>query len=149
MQKLFKSAILTLALILSVACLAFGVACNKDGDNGDEDTVTSYLFTVVYDDTDKPVNGQTDGYNKYDPDKTTIEIQFCLLLANGEKSTCYDPVSVGADGKAEIKPESLVALKSGEKYVLQMNNLPEGYDYDHNLTFTDPAKITVKITKAN
>lgn len=147
MAKAIKRIALLLTVALSVICMCVFASACKDDENK---PATDYSITVVYPDN-KAVNGTTDGKAKYDPDDKTVSVQICVVLANGETGTCYSKVNLDAGGKATI-PAPDYTLKEGEKFKIQVNNVPEGYKCDDARTYhstasyvTAPGSYTVKL----
>ena len=130
MQKILKRITVILAAITAVICLGvFASACQ----GGKKDT---YTVTVVYAEDNSPVDGTA----------LEMNIQICKALLDGTNKGCFDDnFKVGADGKAEVKfPE----LKKNLQYHLQVNNVPEGYEYHADETFmTEPGTFTIKLYK--
>lgn len=130
MQKTLKRITVILAILTAVLCLGvFASACQ----GGKKDT---YTVTVVYAEDNSPVDGTA----------LEMNIQICKALLDGTNKGCFDDnFKVGADGKAEVKfPE----LKKNLQYHLQVNNVPEGYEYHADETFmTEPGTFTIKLYK--
>lgn len=130
MQKTLKRITVILAILTAVLCLGvFASACQ----GGKKDT---YTVTVVYAEDNSPVDGTA----------LEMNIQICKALLDGTYKGCFDDnFKVGADGKAEVKfPE----LKKNLQYHLQVNNVPEGYEYHEDETFmTEPGTLTIKLYK--
>ena len=139
-----KRAIKIFALVLTVAmamCIGvFAAGCN-------EEKATDYTVTVVYPDN-KAVDGTKDGKAKYDPEDKSVAVQICVVLANGETGTCFTKVNLSADGKATL-PAPDYTLKEGEKFKIQVNNVPEGYKCNDNREYvyyvTAPGAYTVTL----
>lgn len=135
MQKIFKRVAILLAVMISVVCLGVCLtACNESG----------YSVTVVYSDG-TAVDGTKDGVNDLDPDDKTVEVQICVADANGETLNCFSSKKLDANGKATLD-EPDYQLKSGEKFKIQVNNLPKGYTYEYAY-FTKPGKATITVKK--
>ncbi len=130
MQKTLKRITVILAILTAVLCLGvFASACQ----GGKKDT---YTVTVVYAEDNSPVDGTA----------LEMNIQICKALLDGTNKGCFDDnFKVGANGKAEVKfPE----LKKNLQYHLQVNNVPEGYEYHKDETFmTEPGTLTIKLYK--
>ena len=130
MQKTLKRITVILAILTAVLCLGvFASACQ----GGKKDT---YTVTVVYAEDNSPVDGTA----------LEMNIQICKALLDGTNKGCFDDnFKVGADGKAEVKfPE----LKKNLQYHLQVNHVPEGYEYHKDETFmTEPGTLTIKLYK--
>ena len=149
MAKVFKRIALLLTVALSVVCMCvFASACNDD--EKENNNATGYSITVVYPDN-KAVNGTTDGKAQYDPDDKTVKVQICVVLANGETGSCFDMAQLDANGKATLKAPDYT-LKEGEKFKIQVNNVPEGYKCDKARTYyssanyvTAPGSYTVTL----
>ena len=148
MTKAIKRIALLLTVALSVVCMCVFASACKDSDDK-EKPATGYNITVVYPDN-KAVNGTTDGKAKYDPDDTTVEVQICVVLASGETGSCYSKTKLDANGKATLAEPSY-KLKDGEKWKIQVNNVPEGYKCDDTRNyvcttyFTQPGSYTVML----
>lgn len=142
MQKTFKRLAVILLAIVATVCVAFSLtACGE--------TVTDYVVTVVYPDG-TAVNGTTDGVNPLDPSVKAVTVQICLVDGG-----CYDTQTLDANGKATLKAPSY-QLKEGEKFKLQVNNVPEGYKctiesatertyYSSTNYVTEPGKYTITL----
>ena len=134
MKKTVKK--LSLILSLALVVLAFGMFAAACGD--DDKSSNSYDVKLVY----------ADG-SAVDGTAINVTVQICLTDAAGETVNCYLPKKVAADGTCSTKADELPALKSGEKFHIQVN-LPDGYSYDEsaaNLYVTTPGSVTVTITK--
>lgn len=147
MLKTIKRISLILAVALSVLCAGiFAVACNGDENQNSKD----YAITVVYPDQ-KAVNGTTDGKAKYDENDKTVSVQICVVLASGETGMCFSKKQLDANGKATL-PAPDYTLKEGEKFKVQVNNVPEGYKCDDTRIYyststymTQPGAYTVTL----
>lgn len=131
MQKTLKRITLILAAIAAVVCLGvFASACQ---DKGNKDT---YTVTVVYAENNSPVDGTASDMN----------IQICQAQLNGKIGSCFqDLFTVGADGTAEVK---FPVLKQNLQYHLQLNNIPDSYEYHEDETFLlEPGELTIKLYK--
>ena len=120
MKKTVKK--LSLILSLALVVLAFGMFAAACGD--DDKSSNSYDVKLVY----------ADG-SAVDGTAINVTVQICLTDAAG--------------GTCSTKADELPALKSGEKFHIQVN-LPDGYSYDEsaaNLYVTAPGSVTVTITK--
>lgn len=133
MKKIFKRITLALSLAIAVVCLcSFMAAC---GEN------TSYAVTVVYE-NGSPVDG-TQG-----ADGDPINVQICTAKMNGDLIQCYYTFNVGSDGMVTI--DQWPELQQNVQYHLQLNNLPEGYEYDEQATYlTAPGNLTITIKTTN
>lgn len=140
MAKVFKHIALLLTVALSVVCMCVFASACKDDDK--ETPATGYNITVVYPDN-KAVNGTTDGKAAYDPDDKTVKVQICVVLANGETGSCFDLTQLDANGKATLKAPDYT-LKEGEKFKIQVNNVPEGYKCDNARTYYSSANFVTK-----
>lgn len=131
MNKTLKRITLILAVITAIVCLGvFASAC----DNNKKDTFT---VTVVYAENNSPVDGTA----------SDLKVQICTAQLNGKLIKCYTVHDVGADGKAEVSPIK-GGLQPNTQYHLQLNNIPEGYEYHEDETFlTEPKAFTIKLYK--
>lgn len=132
MKKIVKRIFLALSLALSVIGLcSFMMACGEEN--------TQYTVTVVYADG-SPVDG-TQGKNG-----EQIEVQICYYTLTGVNKGCSPTMYyVGSDGKVVIS--SWPELAQNLQYHIQLNNVPEGYDYDANQTYlTEPANLMITLT---
>ena len=136
MKKIAKKLATVLSLALVVLCFGmFAAACGDD----DKTTADAYTVKLVY----------SDG-TAVDGTKVDTTVQLCHVNAAGEEGTCFLPKKVGADGTCNFTTVDTVALKSGEKFHVKLNKLPDGYSYDANaetLYFTAYGSITITITK--
>lgn len=139
MQKIIRRLALLLTVALSVICIGIVASACKD-----DKKTSNYVVTVVYPDG-TAVNGTTEGYNIDDEDDTQVTVQICVLLANGTTGQCFDKVELGEDGKATI-PTPDYTLGDGENFKIQVNNIPEGYEYDKTEPAADnPKEVTIKL----
>lgn len=144
MQKNFKRLLVVFIAIVATICVGLSLAaCTAEKP-------TDYTITVTYPDG-KAVNGETDGKNPYDPDDKTISVQICVVQANGETGMCSSKSNVGTDGKVTIEAPKYT-LKEGEKFKIQINNVPEGYKCEQDGSYysaanyvTEPGSYTVKL----
>lgn len=141
MQKIFKRVAVILAVMVATVCL--GLCLTACGD--DEGTASGYSVTVVYPDG-KAVDGTKDGYYDLDEDLEYVEVQICIVKADGSTGTCYDTKKLDAEGKATLD-EPPVTLKEGEKFKIQINYVPEGYTYEYAY-MTKPGSTTITLKKA-
>lgn len=133
MQKTLKRiAVILLALVATVCVAVSLTACNS---------ATDYTVTVEYPDH-TAVNGTTDGKPQYG-NETTMSVQLCVVSSDGKTGQCFTPVNLGADGKATIEaPE--YTLKEGEKFKIQVNAVPAGYQCDSARTYYDSNNYVTK-----
>lgn len=140
MQNIFKRVAVLLAVTVCAMCL--GLCLSACG--GDEEA-NGYTVTVTYPDG-KAVDGTKDGYNEYDEEVKYVEVQICIVKANGETGTCYDTKKLDANGQATLEKPP-VTLNEGEKFKIQVNYAPEGYTYDYAYV-TKPGSTTITLKKA-
>jgi hypothetical protein len=140
MKRALKNIVIALTIAIAVVCACAFTAC---GDSNE--SATEYSVLVVYDDN-TPVKG-SEGKLLSDGSRSTIKAQWCLVLANDELSTCYTPIALDDNGKATAG--ELPALEAGQKYHIQLNNLPQGAEYDEDATYvTAKGQLKIVVTKA-
>ena len=100
---------------------------------------------MVYSDG-KAVDGTKDGYYELDPDDKPVEVQICVVKADGETGSCFSSKKLDANGKATLE-EPNYKLQSGEKFKIQINHVPQGYTYEYAY-FTKPGSATITLKKA-
>lgn len=122
MKRTLKYVVLaTLIAIAAVFMFALS-ACGSDSGKA-----TEYSVKVVYADG-TAVKGSEGEYYSPSQEKyvsSPLKAQWCLELANGTLSTCYPGVVVDEEGKATSG--TLPELGTGERYHVQLNNVPQGY----------------------
>ncbi|MDE6442346.1 MAG: hypothetical protein K2L12_06320 [Clostridia bacterium] len=141
MQKIFKRVAILLAVMVSVVCLGVCLsACDGENDN-----TSGYSITVVYPDG-KAVDGTKDGYFDLDENDKTVEVQICVVLANGETGRCFSTKKLDANGKATLDAPDY-KLQKDEKFKIQINHIPQGYTYEYAY-FTAPGSQTITLKNA-
>jgi hypothetical protein len=143
MKRALKNIVIALTIAIAVVCACAFTAC---GDSNE--SATEYSVLVVYDDN-TPVKGSDGQYvsNSGEVSASTLKAQWCLVLANGETSTCYPGVALDDNGKATAG--ELPELGEGQKYHIQLNNLPQGAEYDETATYvTAKGQLKIIVTKA-
>lgn len=115
MQNFLKKFGAIVIAILAATCMAiFAVACGDGEDTpGNDDGYATESFTVIvqYEDG-TPIDGTKHSSGEswindalwptMSMPAACIQIQFCVVKADGTLGSCANPVNVGEDGKAEI-----------------------------------------------
>ncbi len=149
MKKLFQT---LLASVLAVTSLVTFASCggnennpdNKDPDHNDKDDNPGGTTP------DNPNPGGTTPDNPQKPDDGTIEYSTKVLYPDGTvvtgvsaqwctDSTCLAPEKVDAQGVAK-------KYLAPNKYYVHLNNVPDGYTYNPNITVVTKDKPSVEIT---
>jgi hypothetical protein len=142
MKRTLKYVVLaTLIAIAAVFMFALS-ACGSDSGKA-----TEYSVKVVYADG-TAVKGSEGEYERPDGSYTSspLKAQWCLVLANGDTSTCYPGVVLDEEGKATSG--KLPELGTGERYHVQLNNVPQGYTYDEEATYvTEFGELLITLTQ--
>lgn len=132
MKKAIKYLTLALILALSVCAAIFAVACNGDKDDKSGD----YVVTVQYEDG-KAVEGKIG-------DKQ-LRVQICDAT-NEER--CYQLISLGTDGKASVKAETLESVLEGAtSFAVHIVGLPSGYTLAGEYTMTTSSHSVTVVVK--
>ena len=143
MKKSIITIFATLAVIAATLCIGFTMSACTDKK------ADSYTFTVVYPDN-KAVNGHTDG--TAGPSDKEVQIQICAAIPDTDTTGfCTLPVTIGEDGKVEIKQSHFSGntLESGYKWHVQVNGVPAGYTYDKNIYLDGYGEYTIKLVAQN
>lgn len=136
MKKLFKSLVVTIAIALSVTCMAmFITACdgNKDKEN--------FVITVLYP-NGEAVNGTADGTAGMD--SKSVMIQICQ---KDDPTACYKMLQLGADGTVKVSIADVKNAIGEGNYIMHIQGVPQGYTYDEDnyVLNTETTAVTVNL----